>query len=253
MWTEHSPALHFRIDGIGSQDILLLHEIGGSLQSWDQVVGQADARFRFIRFDQRGFGLSEKPRAQYGLVALQYDVESVLDAAGNTGRFAICAAAGASALAARLAAAMPERVSSLVLCSPALEMNDTARAQTRERAAAVMDLGMANIAVQAMTRMFPTPTRTAAFAEYSYRFLANDPVGFALANLALATLEPELERIECQVMVLAGRHDIRSPEQVAQAAARIRNTTVRIIEHGGHILPVQAPDAIVEALAILPG
>lgn len=251
MWTTQRPALHFRTDGAGPHNLLLLHEIGGSLRSWDRVVELADPRFRFIRFDQRGFGHSEKPRAQYGFDELQGDVASVLDAAGVSGSFGICAAAGACAIAAGLAAAMPDRVTELILCSPALAMNESARIMTRERAAQVIGGGMGSIADQAMDRMFPPVVRNAAFEDYRHHFLANDPVGFALANLALAGMAPDLERIECPVMILAGRHDIRSPEQVAQSAERIRDVTFRIIEHGGHVLPVQAPDAIGAVLADL--
>ena len=251
MWTEQSPALHFRVEGAGANDAVLLHEIGGTLASWDRLVALASPQFRLIRFDQRGFGLSEKPRAEYGLDDLERDAGRVLEAAGVQSRFAICAAAGASALAVRLALAMPDRVTGLVLCSPTLTMDEAARAQTKERAARVIAAGMAGIIDMAMERMFPLPVRDEGFSEYRHRFLANDPIGFALANLALAGMELPLEKVTCPVQILAGRHDIRPPEIVAQVAERFARCEFRIIEDGAHVLPVQSPGAIMHALARL--
>lgn len=251
MWTEQSPILHFRVDGTGPNDALLLHEIGGSLASWDRLAELAPPQFRLIRFDQRGFGLSEKPHTEYGLDELQRDASMVLEAANVLGRFVICAAAGSSALAIRLALEMPDRVQGLVLCSPTLAMDETTRALTKDRAALVIAQGMAGIADLAMERMFPLPMRDEGFADYRHRFLANDPVGFGLANLALAKMDLPLEKVNCPVQVLAGRHDIRPPELVAQAAERFPHYEFRIVEDGAHVLPVQAPGAILHALACI--
>lgn len=248
MWTDRHPMLHYCFDGEGPHDVLLLHEMGGSLRSWDQLVALADRHFRFIRYDQRGFGFSEKPRADYGLAALLDDARQILDVAQVDGRFSIAAAAGACPLAVELARAMPDRVSGLLLASPTLEMDEAVREQTRQRADTVAEAGMASITDQAMARMFPPPTRNTAFSTYRHRFLANDPVSFALANRALATMAPVLEDVLCPVRVLAGRHDIRAPEQVAAAASRFRHVNFEIIENGGHVLPVQAPDSLALAL-----
>ena len=42
------------------QTVVLIHELGGSLDSWDETLAHFQHDFRTLRYDQRGFGHSEK-------------------------------------------------------------------------------------------------------------------------------------------------------------------------------------------------
>src|SRR5258707_3078245 len=55
-------SFHYKIEGASGPTVILLHEIGGSLDSWDGVVPDLAKRFRVFRYDQRGFGRSEERR-----------------------------------------------------------------------------------------------------------------------------------------------------------------------------------------------
>ena len=57
---------------------MLLHELGGTLDSWDAVAPGLSENFRVLRYDQRGAGLSEKVREQYTNDTLVDDLEGVL-------------------------------------------------------------------------------------------------------------------------------------------------------------------------------
>ncbi|HYQ07700.1 MAG TPA: alpha/beta fold hydrolase [Xanthobacteraceae bacterium] len=52
-------SLHSALAGAG-RSVVLLHELGGTLNSWDGVVPRLAEHFRVLRYDQRGAGLSEK-------------------------------------------------------------------------------------------------------------------------------------------------------------------------------------------------
>ncbi|HYP11823.1 MAG TPA: alpha/beta fold hydrolase [Xanthobacteraceae bacterium] len=52
-------SLHYALAGAG-RSVVLLHELGGTLNSWDGVVPRLAEHFRVLRYDQRGAGLSEK-------------------------------------------------------------------------------------------------------------------------------------------------------------------------------------------------
>src|SRR5262249_25850795 len=54
-------SIHFDLAGHGPS-VVLLHEMGGTLDSWDGIVPALSERFRTLRYDQRGSGLSEKVR-----------------------------------------------------------------------------------------------------------------------------------------------------------------------------------------------
>jgi len=43
----------------------VLHELGGTVHSWDAVAPRLAERFRVLRYDQRGARLSEKVRQEF--------------------------------------------------------------------------------------------------------------------------------------------------------------------------------------------
>jgi len=62
-WIEANGAsLRYELSGSGSETVVLIHEVGGLIESWDDAVGAFQRSFRVLRYDQRGFGLSEKTR-----------------------------------------------------------------------------------------------------------------------------------------------------------------------------------------------
>ena len=54
-------SIHYQLAGEGPS-LVLLHEMGGTLDSWDGLFSALGQRFRVLRYDQRGSGLSEKVR-----------------------------------------------------------------------------------------------------------------------------------------------------------------------------------------------
>ncbi|MBU6499173.1 MAG: hypothetical protein KGQ40_11660, partial [Rhodospirillales bacterium] len=53
-------ALRFRLEGRGSSVLVLVHEMGGTLESWDHVLPALLPGRRVLRYDTRGAGQSEK-------------------------------------------------------------------------------------------------------------------------------------------------------------------------------------------------
>jgi 3-oxoadipate enol-lactonase len=52
--------LNYKVEGKG-ECITLIHGIGGTLHDFDPIAGKLAERFRVLRYDQRGFGGSDKP------------------------------------------------------------------------------------------------------------------------------------------------------------------------------------------------
>lgn len=60
-WTEtNGVVLRYELSGEGHTPLLLIHELGGSLEFWDPVLPAFQKDFRVLRYDMRGFGMSEK-------------------------------------------------------------------------------------------------------------------------------------------------------------------------------------------------
>jgi pimeloyl-ACP methyl ester carboxylesterase/DNA-binding CsgD family transcriptional regulator len=81
---------------------------------WRHFLDQLGALATVVRYDERGFGLSDWTVDDFSLPARLADLEAVVDASGVE-RFALLGMSGGSAVAMAYAIAHPERVSRLIL------------------------------------------------------------------------------------------------------------------------------------------
>lgn len=247
-----APNLRYVREGSGPRRLVLLHEMGGNLDSWDAVVPLLAESFTTLRYDQRGAGQSEKPRAPFTYANHVDDLERVIAASGLAPPFGICGIAVGAAIAVAFAQRHPDMISALVLCSPALSVDAAQQRFVAERAETAKRDGMRAIVESSLARSYPEHLRgdVAKYEAYRAAFLANDPVCYAHANLMLAgaDMEPALRDVTAPCLVLAGHHDlVRPPEQVRAMATRLRGTDFAVID-SGHIMAVQAPGELAAAL-----
>jgi 3-oxoadipate enol-lactonase len=245
-------SLHYAVSGSGPRSLVLIHELAGTLESFDQVVPALEADFRILRADQRGAGLSEKVRLPFGLEDLVADTLALLQTAGLPPPYYVAGIASGAAIAAALALHCPNDVAALALCAPSLGTNPDRRRYLLERSQTAKREGMRAIVDRVFERTYPKPDcgDPEIQAEHRARFLAIDPVCYAHANRMLAevALEPALAQIECPCLLLAGRHDqMRPPDQVERYARMLKQAEFAIID-SGHIMVVQAPDAVAHAM-----
>jgi pimeloyl-ACP methyl ester carboxylesterase/DNA-binding CsgD family transcriptional regulator len=81
---------------------------------WRHFLDDLGAISTLVRYDERGFGMSDWDVADFSLDARLADLETIVDAAGLP-RFALLGMSGGSPVALAYAATHPERVSRLVL------------------------------------------------------------------------------------------------------------------------------------------
>ena len=81
--TTHDHTKLYVKDWGAGQPVILLHGWPLSADSWDdQAMALADAGFRTIAYDRRGFGRSEQPWGGYDYDTLADDLSAVLEATG---------------------------------------------------------------------------------------------------------------------------------------------------------------------------
>ncbi|PXW24816.1 alpha/beta fold hydrolase [Paraburkholderia caballeronis] len=238
-------SIRYEVAGSGDRPLLLAHELGGSLRSWDAVVAELGDDFTIVRWDQRGSGLSEKTVAPYDMRAHVDDLEAVRAAAGISGPCFVGGVAAGAAIAVIYAASRPADCEGLILCAPALGVDPARRGYLLERANDAARAGMRAVVERSLERSYPplAVRSPAAYHEYRARFLSNDPVSYGLANAALAS-SPALDllaSVDCPAVVAAGRLDmLRPPEQVKSVAAAVAGGRLEVLDCG-HIMQVQAP------------
>ena len=58
--------LHIRyVDAGSGEPVLLIHGLGGSIESWTNNIGELAKSLRMIAVDLPGFGMSDKPKMSY--------------------------------------------------------------------------------------------------------------------------------------------------------------------------------------------
>jgi 3-oxoadipate enol-lactonase len=251
-WTEaNGISIHYQLAGQRGPVVVLLHELGGTLDSWDEVAPGLSARFRVLRYDQRGSGLSEKVRQGFGNDVAVDDLEGILKILDLPPPYQFVAVAASSTQALGFMERHPEQVKSLVLCNPALGVDPSRAGALNDRAAQAKRDGMRAVMSITLDKSYPPElTDRATYETYRGRYLANDPVGFGLANrmLARTNVTRLLPEIKCPTMVVAGRHDtVRPPAGTEEMARKIPGARFELIE-AGHFMPTTGPAALLKLL-----
>ena len=242
--------VHHRIDGAGPA-LLLVNSLGTTLDLWEPQVAPLAARFRLIRYDQRGHGGTPAPQGPYTIEILAGDAIELLDRIGVE-RVAVCGLSIGGAVATWLAAHAPDRVERLVIASagPRFATPET----WIERAAAVRARGTEAVVDGVLERWF-TPGFAAAHPDVVGRFRATfcavDREGYAGCCDALAEWDaaPHLGRIRARTLVLAGAEDTVAPPALGRELAdAIPDARLLVIDDCAHLASANRPAAFTDAV-----
>lgn len=229
--------------GSGGVPLLLLHELGGSSESWRAVMPLLAGDRRVVAVDLRDAGRSEKPPGGFALADAADDLAVLLPAAGLEAVDVIGAALG-SLVGALLAIRHPAKVRRLMMCAVAPDMAGATRSYVAERAEKVRIVGMRGVVDASLANSFPE-SRAAERAAYRGIYLGNDPAAYAELSLALARLEmtpADWGAIRAPTLVVSGAHDFLWPPTVGrEVAALVPGARFEIMEDAGHFPHLQAP------------
>jgi 3-oxoadipate enol-lactonase len=241
-------SLFFESAGRGGIPVLLLHELGGSSESWREVIPSLATDRRVIAVDFRCAGRSEKPPGAFTMADVADDLNAFLAALGLTEPVDVIGAALGSLLGALLTIRDPDRVRRLLMCAVAPDMAGPTRAYLADRAEKVRMVGMRGVAEASLANSFPA-THPAQRAAYRAIYLGNDPAAYAELSLALARLEitpADWGAIRAPVLVASGAHDFLWPPEIGrQVAALIPDASFVAMEDAGHFPHLQAPETLV--------
>ncbi len=245
-WMElNGVSLRYELAGAGAATIVLVHELGGCIESWDEALPALQREFRTLRYDQRGFGQSEKMSGTLALGEMVADLAGLLTALAISRPCHIVGSALGAGIAAAFAARHPSRVASLVVQSLVTRSNPALRDHMAARAAQVEHSGMRAQAQTSLARSYPEILRQdrARFEKYRLRWIANDPHSFAAINRMLLDMDvdPELGRIACPTLAIGCVHDTMRPPAMVRALAAMIPGARYIEADSGHFMHVQSP------------
>lgn len=246
-WHQGAVKLRYTVEGTAGPSLVLLHELGGSMESWDGVVPAFVKDFRVLRYDLRGAGQSEVPAAEYTVEdGHLIDLLDLLKATGLKPPYHFVGAAAGAMIAVAFALKYPEQVGSVTLLAAALSQPDPVRQkEMRDRTDLAMAQGMAVVTDAALAKSYPDIVRhnKARFERFRETMLKSDPRGWAYCNYALikSGLESRLGELKMPVQFLAGTHDpLRTPAIIRQMSAKVTGGHFEEID-SGHFMHVQTP------------
>jgi 3-oxoadipate enol-lactonase len=250
-WLEaNGISIHYELSGDGPS-LVLVHEMGGTLASWDGLFPTLSKRFRTLRYDQRGSGLSEKVRGSISTEQLVDDLTAVLEIPGLAPPYRFVTVAAATMQALIYMTRHPDRIASFAFCNPFTGADPSRVAALEERAALTEREGMRKALAVTLDKSWPPDIGDrSAYAAYRGRYLAYDPVCFAALNRAIA--RPNVAHLAKDIrrptMVVAGRFDqVRPPAASEQFAQTIPDARFELID-AVHMMPAQAPAALLALL-----
>jgi 3-oxoadipate enol-lactonase len=245
-------SLRYDMQGSGKL-LVLIHEMGGTMESWELVVPLLSGRRRVLRYDTRGAGFSEKVRGPLTIDIMTDDLVGLLDGLGIRERVALAGTAVGGAIALHTAFRCPERIAAAIVTSPATSIPPANRAATLERVAKFEREGVRTVFDGTADNGYPAELRTdkARFDGFKARWLANDPSSFAAVYRMLADMDlsPELPQLRCPVLVIGGEFDRgRPPGRVKPVAQAIPGAGFKVLPTG-HYAALQTPELIAGEIA----
>lgn len=238
--------------------VVLIHGLAASMYSWRRtILPVAQAGFRVIAFDNRGFGFSGKPGRGYGNEAYVGLLFQLLDSLGVREAVLVGHSMG-GAIAAEAALARPARVRGLVLVDAA---GLSVRWPFMLRVAHWPIVGIAfdrlrgrSATAGILKALYGTPSHVTGEDIDQYYAPIAEP-GFAhslrgvLSQFRFDALQGRLGRLATPTLVIWGTADRLIPAGVGQTIAdQIPGALLVRFPGIGHAVPEEAPEAFNEAL-----
>lgn len=206
----------------------------------ERLLAMTSKWHRFVRYDGRGFGMSDRDIEDFSLAARVRDLEAVVNAAGLD-RFAILGASSGGPIAIAYTAKHPDRVSSLVLGSSfaSTSWGNEEDLEQNQRLLDFMEVAWGQSPVREMfaaQNLEPTGTAVerAIYAGLLGRCCDGPNVARYFQVLQQVDLREEARQIGIPTLVLHARDDHAVPlEAGKELAAIIPNSRFAVVE-GGH-------------------
>lgn len=253
--TVGNVTLHYKVEGPDDgAPLVFVNSLGADLRVWDGVATYFTDKYRLVRYDKRGHGLSDSPPGPYSLADERADLAGLLQSLGISRPIVVGVSVGGM-IAVDYAAHHPVRA--LIVCDSALRF---ATAEFwNERSAAIRREGMAAVAPRLAPRWFApdfAEREPAAYRGY-VNMLARTPAQGYIATCDLLAQEDVIEQagaVQAPALVVGGAQDVSSPPQMVQALAEaLPNAQFELIENAGHLPCVEQPAALAQTMAAFLG
>jgi 3-oxoadipate enol-lactonase len=201
--------------------LVLIHGAATTSQTWQPQTEALAGQFRVLAPDLPGYGTSPGP------FSFDRAAGQITELIGADSTVSVCGISAGATVALQLAAALPEKISSLILSGPELHPPRTG-ALARSAILAIVPAGV-------IAHSQPGVTKAAARQ--------------AVRALGRTDTRPLLAAVRARTLVLCGTRDRQHLESARTAAGQIPGAELRLIDGAGHLWNTELPAQFTAVIA----
>ncbi len=263
--------MNIEIEGAGKETTVFLHGMGDNLKMWWNQLGVITENYRMMLFDSLGHGQTDRPKTGYtisevsGWAFEQYRVAKVQaavdfdmpdDVPSMAKPFIWLGYSWGGRIATEVAIAHSEWVKGLILASsnPIPGQPSPEALKRREDMLALLRKNDIKKYAEMATESAFSPNfkqkNPKAYDQYLKVKQSNKPDGVlrAMEGAAASTGKPDLSKIKCPVLIIAGEFDnYMGPKQAGELQAAIPGSKLLVLPTG-HASMIEAPDQFNKAV-----
>jgi len=235
----------------GAPWLVLLNSLATDLHMWDEQAEQLRDRYRVLRYDQRGHGLTEAPPGRYTFELLIDDIIALMDALGVK-RAHWCGISMGGATGMGAVQKHPDRFDRLIICDTPGQSTPATAAQWEERIASAQKGGMQAQLESTIARWFPSETVKAnpPHLDKLRKMIMNTPVnGFVGGSAALANhdFRPGMRGVKRPVLYMCGEKDGHNAATMRLMQQEFPASKYIELPGAGHISNMDQPALFIKA------
>ncbi len=242
---------NIRFDGPEDAPVLMLsNSLGTNLSMWDPQIPEWSKRFRVLRYDSRGHGLSVATDTSFGIDRLGRDALAILDHFGIE-RAHWCGVSKGGMVGQWLATNARERMGRLVLANTAAHMGPPSLWD--DRIATARGQGMEALVQGVLARWFSPRFREAepeTVARVGTMLTTTPAIGYATCCAAIRDMDQResIRSVTNPVLVVIGTVDPATPPAAGQLIAQAIPGARTVELDAAHLSNLEQPEAFTKAV-----
>lgn len=244
--------IHYEIEGSGPW-LTMSHSLACNLHMWDPQMPVLTGKFKVLRFDTRGHGLSGAPAGEYTLEQLADDVKGLLDSLGIRQTHWVGLSMGGM-IGQAFALKYPGVFQSMVLADTTSRRPPDADKMWGDRVKTAQEKGMGALVESTLARWFTEPYRNThkdVMQRIGNDIRATPVAGFIGCCHAISKVDylDRLKEIKCPALVMVGEHDHGTPPEAARVIQQnLPGSELKIIPSAAHISNVEQAQVFNDAM-----
>ncbi len=225
-------------------DILLIHGLGGSIDSWRFNRDELSKDFHIIAIDLLGFGLSDKPKIRYTISTFVKSIYEFLRKL-DIKKTSIIGSSLGGQIAAEFAIKYPHILNKLILISPAGTTPSTFK-YTKELSL-YLDIFDARDREELRNKLIGLGKISEDYLNFMYDYIKMENArGAFLSTLKHSANAPRLytrlDSIKPLTMVIWGKEDKIIPVRYAKPFINMKKCRLILLENCGHRVHYERPE-----------